>query len=248
MSDRADLINSELGGVAIGSNDQCFRAVDLKRSFETHFPVQIKSHVSFFVTVDPCAGGQNSDFAIVSMLVCNGVYLMIGAETLSTKDPVKTFALLVKHVAEIRRTFVELSSSKALIILERNLGFESEHIYREVRGIPNSAFLKEGNSDRIGMLTTANLKLGMVTFFNVLLRENRVFFEDCRFVDCMRNKSRKSLREQLEFFAFTFSVPTSVLQKERYAISGKSAGGKDDLAMACLIGTYCSSDPRFMWI
>jgi hypothetical protein len=85
MSDRADLINSELGGIAVGNNDQCFRLVDLKRMFDNVIHMDIESHVPFFVTIDPCAGGEHSDFAMVSFVVSHGVYQVLGAEALQTK-------------------------------------------------------------------------------------------------------------------------------------------------------------------
>jgi len=74
MSDRPDLINSEMGGVAFSSIDQCFKPALLKKMFDEQIPLTIDFNTRFFVTVDPAAGGQNSDFALVSFTVCSGVY------------------------------------------------------------------------------------------------------------------------------------------------------------------------------
>lgn len=74
MSDRPDLIESEMGGVAFSSCDQCFRQVDLKRMFESKIVLDIQWCVPFFVTVDPTAGGEHSDFAVVSFIYEYGVY------------------------------------------------------------------------------------------------------------------------------------------------------------------------------
>lgn len=74
MSDRPDLIESELGGVAFSSCDQCFRQVDLKRMFESSIRLDIQWGVRFFVTIDPTAGGEHSDFAVVSFIYEHGVY------------------------------------------------------------------------------------------------------------------------------------------------------------------------------
>ena len=232
MSDRLDLINSELGGIAIGNNDQCFRSVDLKRAFDTIPTLSIQNSIPFFITVDPAAGGEHSDFALVSFTITHGVYHILGAESLSTKDPYKTFVLLKQHIDCVRQKHSALMFSLAKIIIERNLGFEAEHMYRECRKIENVRFLKEANNDRIGALTTANIKLGFVTFTNSLFRENRIIVEKTHFVDGLKNKTREALFDQLSFFSFTFSTPMTVFHKERYAISGKGAGGKDDLAMA----------------
>tara|TARA_B100001142_G_C14324097_1_gene651608 strand:+ start:1535 stop:2419 length:885 start_codon:yes stop_codon:yes gene_type:complete len=248
MSDRPDLINSELGGIAVGNNDQCFKVPDLKRMFENSIFIQIPLSASFFCTIDPCAGGEHSDFALVSFIICNGAFHVLGAEALQTKDPFKTFGLLDAHIKAVRATYSDLVFAQCKVIVERNLGFEAEHLYRECRKFDNLVFMKERNSDRIGVLTTQNIKLGFTTYTNILLRENRVFCVKSGFIDLSKSGSRDTLFDQLSFFSFTFSAPATVLQKERFAISGKANGGKDDLAMAFLIGLYFSADPRFVCI
>jgi hypothetical protein len=77
MSDRPDLINSEMGGVAFSSIDQCFKQNDLKKMFTINIQFTISSGTPFFVTVDPAAGGENSDFAIVSFTVRHGLYKVL---------------------------------------------------------------------------------------------------------------------------------------------------------------------------
>ena len=74
MSDRPDLIVSEMGGVAFSSVDQCFRAVDIMRMFETTIPIEMRWDSVIYVCVDPCAGGEHSDFAVVSFVFTNGIY------------------------------------------------------------------------------------------------------------------------------------------------------------------------------
>ncbi len=129
--------------------------------------------------------------------------------------------------------------SRVLIVVERNLGFEAEHLYRACRDIPNSVFVREGKDvSRIGVLTTLERKQEFVTYTNVMLRESRVFAPERHFVNVQQNKARSTLLEQLSYFGYTFSAPDNQFQKERFCISGKSAGGKDDLCMAFLIGLY----------
>ena len=74
MSDRPDLINSEMGGVAFNSVDQCFEQALLKQMFSDIIPVRIEFNTRFFVTIDPAAGGEHSDFAMVSFTCSYGVY------------------------------------------------------------------------------------------------------------------------------------------------------------------------------
>jgi len=74
MSDRPDLINSEMGGVAFNSVDQCFKQALLKQMFSDAIPVRIEFNTRFFVTIDPAAGGEHSDFAMVSFTCSHGIY------------------------------------------------------------------------------------------------------------------------------------------------------------------------------
>lgn len=171
---------------------------------------------------------------------------VLGAETLQTKEPVKTFERLNAHVAAVRTAYAMLACSEVHIIVERNLGFEAEHLYRECRHvIPNCKFVKEPLSDRIGVLTTQELKLAFVTYTTIILRENRMFAhaKDV-FVDVGKNNTRDTLLDQLSFFGFTFSKQDHVFQKEKFVISGKTSGGKDDLCMALLIGMWFSLEGR----
>jgi hypothetical protein len=140
-----------------------------------------------------------------------------------------------------------LCNSTVHVIVERNLGFEAEHLYRECREtIENCFFVGEPLSDRIGVLTTQSLKLAFVTYSNIIMRENRIFVTDSdSFVDVNKNNTRNVLFDQLSFFGFTFSRPENQFQKEKYAISGKASGGKDDLCMALLIGMYFCLDGRY---
>lgn len=82
---------------------------------------------------------------------------------LQTKEPYKTFELLKEHVSAVRARDENYASSSVCIVVERNLGFEAEHLFRECRDtIPNSSFLCEPGIDRIGVLTTHSRNLNRV--------------------------------------------------------------------------------------
>jgi len=172
---------------------------------------------------------------------------ILGAEVLQTKDPYKTFELLKEHVQAVRRFDENYSTSDVCIIVERNLGFEAEHLFRECRdSIPNCSFVCEPGIERIGVLTTHSRKIAYVGVMNNLLRETRIFVNAEGWVDCGKNKTTTMLLEQLSFFGFAFTRPENAFQKEKVAISGKSSGGKDDLCMALLIGLFFVVEDRFM--
>jgi len=172
---------------------------------------------------------------------------ILGAEVLQTKDPYKTFELLKQHVQAVRSCDENYACSNVCIIVERNLGFEAEHLFRECRdSIPNSSFLCEPGIERIGVLTTHSRKIAYVGVMNNLLRETRIFINSQTWVDCGKNKTTTMLLEQLSFFGFAFTRPENAFQKEKVAISGKASGGKDDLCMALLIGLFFVVEDRFI--
>lgn len=164
---------------------------------------------------------------------------VIGGETMQTKEPCKTFELLRRHIQTLRERHFVFFQSRVVIVCERNLGFEAEHLYRDCKSIPNSVFVCESKDPtRIGVLTTLERKQEFVTYTNVMLRESRIFAPERLFVNVQANSARKTLLEQLSYFGYTFFAPENPFQRERFHISGKGAGGKDDLCMAFLIGLY----------
>tara|TARA_Y100000389_G_C17203762_1_gene384985 strand:+ start:188 stop:703 length:516 start_codon:yes stop_codon:yes gene_type:complete len=158
---------------------------------------------------------------------------------MQTKEPEKTFVLLRTHIEAIRTKSSALHCSPVVIVVERNLGFEAEHLFRACKNIENSRFVRESKDpNRIGVITTLERKQEFVALTNVMLRESRIFAWNINWTNVQKNDSRKVLHEQLSYFGYTFSAPDNLFQKERFSISGKGAGGKDDLCMAFLICVY----------
>lgn len=60
------------------------------------------------------------------------------------------------------------------IFVERNLGFEAEHIERALKREDMVHFYRDVAANRTGILTTENVKLGAMTTTNVMLREKRI--------------------------------------------------------------------------
>ncbi len=65
MSDRPDLIQSELAGLAFDALQQCFRAVDIDALMSAAPPALVWRQPLYMV-IDPAAGGPQSDFALVT--------------------------------------------------------------------------------------------------------------------------------------------------------------------------------------
>ena len=72
MSDRPDLIQSELSGLAFDALQQCFRASDIDAFFAVAPPAQIPWCQQLFMVIDPAAGGPHSDFALITFYRLKG--------------------------------------------------------------------------------------------------------------------------------------------------------------------------------
>ena len=101
----------------------------------------------------------------------------VGVICVFVTEPEKQFALVQKHVHRIRQV-PELSYSQVIIMVERNLGFEAEHHERALNGLPLTRFRVDHSARRFGILTTEEVKYGMMTLFNNMLRDQRIAFCD----------------------------------------------------------------------
>lgn len=152
-----------------------------------------------------------------------------------------------QHISSIRK-IPELTFSTVQIIVERNLGFEAEHMERALKYEENVVFYRDKAANRTGVLTTENVKLGAMTLTNVMLREKRVhILQGQTLVSQDYSAARRRLREQLEIFSFQFKTPENVFQKGRFALSGKVGGLKDDIVICLQLGLYWTESSKLLF-
>ena len=72
MSDRPDLIQSELSGMAFDSLQVVFRSTDVEIMF-TQEPPEPTLNADCYIFIDPAAGGPQSDYAILSFQRVKGL-------------------------------------------------------------------------------------------------------------------------------------------------------------------------------
>lgn len=75
MSDRPDLIQSELAGLAFDALQQCFRASDIDALMISE-PPPFTWAQKIYIVIDPAAGGPQSDFALVSFYRQKGLFVV----------------------------------------------------------------------------------------------------------------------------------------------------------------------------
>lgn len=197
-------------------------------------------HEQIFICVDPAGGGPQSDFSFVSFQRIKGQILVVGFDTISTKEPSRQYALLEEHIHALRKNLYR-SASKVTVYVERNLGFEAEHARHALAHLqPSVAFYEDAKAGRVGVLTTDAVKHASMEMLNIMLRERRVSV--CRHCHSRDVRAvRVRLRDQLEVFSWQFKQAASTFQKDRSALSGKIGGMKDDLCIALMLGVYFTS-------
>jgi hypothetical protein len=75
MSDRPDLIQSELAGLAFDALQQCFRATDIDALMASEPPPFVWAQ-QLYMVIDPAAGGPQSDFAFVTFYRHKGLFVV----------------------------------------------------------------------------------------------------------------------------------------------------------------------------
>ena len=125
-------------------------------------------------------------------------------------------------------------------MVERNLGFEAEHHQRALNGIPLTRHRIDHQAKRYGILTTEEIKMGMMTLLNNMLREQRVNVMDS-IISQDPNGSLRRLREQLGIYSFQYKSASDTFGKQRVALSGKVGGMKDDVCIALQLAVYFSA-------
>ena len=178
--------------------------------------------------------------------------------SLPNTDPEKQFLFLIDFISRIR-VFPEWHSSRILVFVESNLGFESEHHERALRGVAGITFYRDTKRARVGVITTLPIKHAAVTLFNSLLMERRVSLAPTgRFIskDEMTNKvscvskiitkikltstlpNQAKLKDQCFTYSYQFKESASIFGKGQIALSGKVGGMKDDVCLSLQLCVY----------
>jgi hypothetical protein len=154
-------------------------------------------------------------------------------------DPAKQFLMLIEHIDRIRFNIM-WSKSPIMVLVEHNLGFEAEHHERALRHLPNVTFYKDPRRQRVGILTTLQVKHAMCTLTKAMLIEKRisVLKEQEGFVSRDGAAMKRLLMEELETYSYQFKSASSIFSRDQCALSGKVGGMRDDLAIVFQLAVY----------
>ena len=144
-----------------------------------------------------------------------------------------------RHINHLR-TEHHFFRSEIIVMVERNLGFESEHHERALNGIPFVRHRVDHQAKRFGILTTEEIKYAMMTLFNNMMRDQRVNLASPLFSEDPEG-NRRRLKEQLAIYSFQFKSAVNTFGKQRVSLNGKVGGMKDDVCIALQLAVYFSA-------
>ena len=116
-----------------------------------------------------------------------------------------------------------MRSSTAVISLESNLGFESQHLLHALNDarLPKWVALAEGPGGAIGLQTTADRKQQYCLLLREVLKQDRIAFHDKFFSLSMKAKDAKEkLKEELLNFSVVVEAPKPTFGKTRTTYTG----------------------------
>jgi hypothetical protein len=147
--------------------------------------------------------------------------------------------MLLDHIHKIHSK-VLWGKSQITVFVEHNLGFEAEHHERALRHTPGVRFYRDDKRQRVGILTTLQVKHAMCTLTNAMLREKRVgmLTEAEGFISRDGTAMKQLLMEELETYSYQFKGASSIFSRDQCALSGKVGGMRDDLAIVFQLALY----------
>ena len=90
-------------------------------------------------------------------------------------------------------------------------------------------------------MTNEEVKYGMMTLFNNMLRDQRVSFRN-PMISEEPQAARKRIEDQMKVYSFQFKAAVNCFGKQRVALCGKVGGMKDDVVIALQLGVYFSAN------
>lgn len=123
---------------------------------------------------------------------------------------------MVDHIKRVRAMDVHMANATAVIALESNLGFESQHLLHALNESKLSKWvaLAEGPGGSIGLHTTADRKEQYCLLLREVLRQGRVCLHDKFFSLSMDSEEAKQrLKDETLNFSVVIEPPKTTFGK-----------------------------------
>jgi hypothetical protein len=109
--------------------------------------------------------------------------------------------------------------------------------------LPNVKFYVDEQHDRVGILTTNEIKHAMCQLVVVMLEEKRIHIRKPLVSRDPRGVAIR-LREQMEIYSYQYKQAITTFQKDAVALSGKVGGMKDDICICLQLACYFTQVER----
>jgi hypothetical protein len=119
----------------------------------------------------------------------------------------------------------------------------AEHHKRALGFLPNTRFYVDEQHDRVGILTTNEVKHAMCQLVVLMLEEKRIHLRKPLISRDPRGCAIR-LREQMEIYSYQFKAALTTFQKDAVALSGKVGGMKDDICICLQLACYFTQIER----
>ncbi len=120
-----------------------------------------------------------------------------------------------------------LSHAMAVLVLESNLAFESQHLLHslEANGVKNWVSMSEGAGGTLGWLTTNERKEQMTLLMREALTVGKVAFHPHFFsVEMTADEAKRRLKDEIASFCVVVEPPKTTFGKVRKTYTGKLYG------------------------
>jgi hypothetical protein len=247
MATEPDTFMVEMRGVVMdGLSQPAFDATAMRNlmtdpTFVWRHDGSTISHI--FVALDPAAGGEQSEYAVVSAFYTVDDKLVIcGAEAGKYREQRSCASLLINHIMALRRDIPGAASARIVFIPESNLGFEALWVTDEIRrsGLGDHWRVMVEDDNRAGVKVNRSMKHLMVIRMNKRLINGRVAhlapFVSVGDSEHTPEEMRDRLLGQLKDFKRKVKPPRDPHHGQAVvSYSGKDGYGFDDLCMAFLL-------------
>ena len=247
MSTEEDTFLVEMRGVvADGMKQPAFdvNAVnDLMTNPEMVFTPSGADIKHLFVALDPAAGGEQSEYAVVSAFYDSADNLiMCGGEAGKYREQRSCANMLMNHIMALRSSIPGAANAKVVFIPESNLAFEALWVTDEMRRAGLGDFWRViiEDANRAGVKTSRQLKHLMVLNMNSRIARGRVRrvsnFVSIGDSDKTPEEMQEKILVQVKEFMRKVKPPRDPHHgTPTVSYSGKDGHGKDDLCMAFLL-------------
>lgn len=236
-------------GMLSNANVYVFRGPSIQWLHDApHYRLQSSPDI-LYCAVDPSGGGSQSDYAMVTVAIEGGNYVIVGIDRTPSADSDDVNDMLYRHWASIRSD-PRYKSSVIVLYVESNMSYiETDRVVRIAQQLTlQPMYITSHDSsgkNRPGVITTEQNKIAYCDTLKRLLTDHRIRYCD-RMIGSDTLSCLHQLEEQMRQFRRAVKEPLQnpEFTNVRVSFTGKGYNKKDDLVMTLMMALYFSFGTR----